>query len=543
METVIYANADFHLMDDERRKVQAIAVFGGRIFDMGDTWRLRKTYTAHDIIDLHGACVIPGIIDTHAHLFGVADSEADGEMLIPESVEELLADVERRVKLQPNGTWISYKNTYPLRLKELRYPTLAELDAVAPDHPVAVDGYYSTQVNSCALGVLDLTTLPPGGKIIRDEDGNMTGTLLNCSDIMSPHYPTREKTSREDAIAMAMKAYSSMGITTTVESISHIPGMQAVKNLYDARRQTVRTRYTRVLPRGADYNALIKEMRDFDCGNDDFARFNFCKKFVDGGILTGTSYMENGYREKEEIFGLVGIGDDWRGNLVTDIDELEQAIYAAQQAGLQFGAHCVGSGASEKLLQAYERVNKYAPIKEYRHALIHADFMDASQLKRAADIGVCLLFQPAWHYMDAPYVERVTCKAELDKLLLYKEIENSGIRAGAGSDHMVKFDPNKSCNPYNPFVAMYNMVTCKARDGKTYNPDQCISRDKALSYYTRDAAWTLFDEKLTGSLEVGKQADFTVLDRDYFTCPEEEIKDIKPKLTVMNGKIVYKRKD
>lgn len=277
-----------------------------------------------------------------------------------------------------------------------------------------------------------------------------------------------------------------------------------------------------------------------DLGDADLSRFSLCKKTVDGGILTGTSLMENGYREIKEVFGLDNIGDDWRGNLVTDVDELEEAIYKTQCAGLQFGAHCVGSGASEKLLQAYERVNKYAPVADSRHVLMHADFMNKSQLKRAADIGVCLHFQPAWHYMDAPFVERVTCKEEMDRFMPYRDIEESGVRAGAGSDHMVKLDPLASCNPYHPFVGMYNMVTCKARDDKVYNENQKISRDKALAYYTRDAAWTLFDENLTGTLEVGKKADFVVLDCDYFTCPEDEIKDIKPTMTVMDGKIVYK---
>ncbi len=537
---VLYVNGKFHTMNDKRSVADAIAVEDGIIRNVSDSCHLMELYPDAERIDLKGACVIPGIIDTHAHLFMVSDSEADGELLIPMSVEELLADVRSRVASQPKGTWITYPNTYPLRLDELRYPTKAELDAAAPDHPVAVNGFYSAQVNSLALEMLDLTVLPPGGKIIFDDDGNATGTLLNCSAILEPYNFKREKTTLEDAIERTMEMYARWGITTTVEAISNPAGMAALANLARQGKQTVRCRYTRMLPRGADYDAIINDTKAMDLGEPDLARFSLCKKTVDGGILTGTSLMENGYREIKEVFGLDNIGDDWRGNLVTDVYELEEAIYKTQCAGLQFGAHCVGSGASEKLLQAYERVNKYAPVAESRHVLMHADFMNKSQLKRAADIGVCLHFQPAWHYMDAPFVERITCKEEMDRFMPYRDIEQSGVRAGAGSDHMVKLDPLASCNPYHPFVGMYNMVTCKARDGEVYNENQKISRDKALAYYTRDAAWTIFDENLTGMLEVGKKADFVVLDSDYFTCPEDEIKDIKPTMTVMDGKIVYK---
>ena len=105
---------------------------------------------------------------------------------------------------------------------------------------------------------------------------------------------------------------------------------------------------------------------------------------------------------------------------------------------------------------------------------------------------------------------------------------------------MVKWDERASCNPYDPFLGLYNMVTCRARDGVAYHPEQAVSREEALLCYTRYAAYASFDEDHYGSLEVGKCADFLVLDRDYFTCAEEEIADIRPTLTVVGGKVVYR---
>ena len=519
---VIYCNDKIYTMSENRETVTAFAASDdGIIRATGEREELKGIYPDARVEELEGECVIPGIIDTHAHLFMVADSEADREMLIPLNLEDLFSDIRRRVKSEPEGTWIAYPNTYPLRLDELRYPTLAELDEIAPKHPVSIDGFYSAQVNSAALNALDLSKLPPGGKVILSDSGAMTGTLLNCNAILSPHYIKRTKTALTQAIKNALAGYSAMGITTTVEAISNTDGMAAVAELAKKGEQNVRVRYTQMLPRGTDYVELIKKARSIDCVDENLARLIMCKKTVDGGILTGTSYMEDEYNEIEGIFGLVNIGDDWRGNLVTDVDELEEGIYAAQRAGLSFGAHCVGSGASEKLLRAFERVNEREPIAKYRHALMHADFMNKSQLKRAADIGVCIHFQPAWHYMDAPFVERIAGKSEMDRFMPYADIAQSGVKAGAGSDHMAKYHPDLSCNPYNPYTGLYNMVTCKARDGKAYGEHQRISRDKALAYYTCDAAWVISDEKLTGSLEVGKRADFAVLNNDYFTCAQD----------------------
>lgn len=537
---IVYGNGKIHTMDEALRVASALAVEDGVVQAVGETEELRRQYPQAEFVDLQGACVIPGLIDTHEHLFMAADSEADREMVIPASVEELLQDVRRRAAEQEPGTWIAYPNTYPLRLRELRYPTRQELDAAAPDHLVSVDGFYSCQLNSRALAALDLRELPPGGRALTDDTGEPTGTLLNCNALVSPHYPKRTRTPLKAALRRAMEAYARVGITSAAEGMSNPEGMRAVAELQAQGAQTLRLRYTQMLPRGADLDAFIRERREVACGDPALARLGFCKKTIDGGILTGTSLMENGYREQEQVFSLTGLGESWRGNLVTDVDELADAIEHTQRAGLQFGAHCVGSGASEKLLQAYERVDQSLPVAGKRHVLIHADFMNPDQLARAKRLGLCLLFQPAWHYLDAPYVERVTCKAEMDRFLPYRDILASGVFAGAGSDHMVKLDPKASCNPFHPFLGLYNMVTCRARDGKAYNAGQRIGRDEALLFYTRKAAWTLFDENLTGALAPGLRADFAVLDRDYFTCPEEEIAEINPVMTVLDGKAVYR---
>ena len=157
--TTLFYNGKIHSMDETLTTATAMVVCGGKIMELGADHALMQKYPDADLHDLAGSTVIPGLIDSHAHMFMAADSEGDGELFIPDSVEQLLADLARRVKTVPKGEWIGYKNTYPLRLRELRYPTREELDRIAPEHPVAVDGFYSAQLNSCALAALDLNAL------------------------------------------------------------------------------------------------------------------------------------------------------------------------------------------------------------------------------------------------------------------------------------------------------------------------------------------------------------------------------------------------
>lgn len=535
--TTLFYNGKIYSMDENCGIFSAMVVCGGKIVDIGD-YGLVEKYPDADLYDLEGKAVIPGLIDTHAHIFMAADSEGDGELFIPTSVSELLADLGEKVKTTPKGEWIAYKNTYPLRLDELRYPTMAELDAIAPNNPVAVDGFYSAQLNSCALNTLDLTTLPPGGRVMTDEEGNRTGVLLNCYAILGKHYSSRKIKPYKDAIYEVMSEYNKYGITSTVEAMSNMAGIEAVEELQKERRQTVRVRYTMMVPPKAKHEEFKDMIKSVHHANPDFARISFIKNTIDGGILTGTSLMDGEYRGLSEIFGLDGIEDTWRGNLVTDTPILCDSIKLAQELGLQYGAHCVGTQASRKLLAAYKQVGN---TEGRRHTLLHADFMAGDMIDAAKDMDITILFQPAWHYMDAPHLAKILNMRECKYFMPYADMLNSGVHMAAGSDHMVKYDPMKSVNPYHPFVALYNMVTCIARDGKVYGQDQKISRQDALLTYTRYAAWSLFDENLTGSLKCGNRADFLILDRDYFTCDESEIREIKPLKTYVDGVCVHSK--
>jgi len=528
----LYVNGEFHAMDVARNVYTALLESNGEIADLGSSEELLAKYAEAEIIDLGGKCVIPGIIDTHTHIFTSAYSEKTRELFIPKSVRELLENLRERVKNLAPGEWVVYKNTYPLRLEELRYPTLKELDEVAPDNPVSVDGYYSTQLNTYALKTIDFDMLPKGAGIEYDKEGNMTG-LIKCGNPYVTSFVDFGDGDEAESVKTLMREYNKCGITMGINGMSAVDDIRLMKKLWDNGEQNIRVRYT--LPA---VEAIAEEALAIDTGDKNFARVDFLKNFLDGGFLTGTAFMEHPYHGLYEIFGIDTHGKDDFGMVLFSEEELAEKIRLARKYGLKYGAHCVGSAASQRLLNAYKMVNAEVPIKGERHSLIHADFMDANSIAEANELGISILFQPAWHYVDAPYLDKFLHPKDMERFMKYSTIITADL-AAAGSDHMVKHDPNESVNPYNPFLGMYNMITCKARDGKAYGEDAAVGREHALVAYTRDAAKVTFDEALIGTLEVGKRADFAVLDNNYFTCTEEEIPDIRSTMTVVDGRRVW----
>ncbi len=530
----LYINGEIHTMESCESVHSALLEDGGKIADIGTTEDLVNKYPEVEKIDLGGQVVIPGIIDSHTHVFAAAYSEKTKALFIPKSVDELLENLKEQVKEKNPGEWIVYKNTYPLRLSELRFPTLSELTEAAPQNPVCVDGYYSSMLNKCAMETIDYSCLPKGAEIEYDKNGKKTG-LFKCANPYISGFVSFGDGDEKTSVISLMREYNKCGITAAVDANTFLSDIALMKAIYDEGKQSIRIRYT-LMP----IEENIKKALSSDLGDESFAKVSFVKNFLDGGFLTGTAFMEYPYHNMESVFGIDTKGEDEFGIVLFTKEQIADSIRLARKYKLSYGAHCVGSAATKRLIEAYETVNSESDIGDERHALIHADFYDEEMSEKANGMGLSLLFQPAWHYMDAPSLEKVLDARDAERFMNYKNIFLANLHS-AGSDHMVKHSPDDSVNPYNPFTGMYNMITCRARDGKAYGKNT-VSRFDALSAYTREGARVCFDEDNIGTLEVGKACDFAVLDKNYFECDENEIPAIRSVMTVVGGKCVWQKK-
>jgi len=541
----IFYNGRIYSMDNKNSLYEAIAIYKDKILSIGtDREILNMKAAGTELFDLKGHAAIPGIIETHSHIFSAGLSELKGEKFIPQSVKELLDYIRENVIYKRPGEIFYFSHIYPTRLKEYRFPTLKELDEAAPDNPVCIDGMYAVQVNSYALGMLGIdenTPEPAIGKFIRDtESGKLTGLLFRCGEILSNLRKSADG-SIEDIVEGFKKIqfnYNKYGITSVIDGITDESYIKALNVIFNEGSLNLRISLTAKVTCANSAMQRIRSMKSLLELPSEWGRLSFLKVSVDGGILTGTAFMRKPYHDQIGMFGINN--DHFRGIISYTSEELVGFIDAAFKSGLQMTAHCIGDAATDLLLDAYEMYQKKENINNRRFTILHCDFTDRETLHRIKKMNLCVLFQPAWKYMDGDILIKVLDAETMHSFLPYKQYINMQISAAAGSDHMVKYDPLLSQNPYNPFLALYNMVTGKTRFGTCIDPENCISRKEALAMYTRNAAYAAFDESCKGTLEAGKFADFAILSDDYFNCEEEKIKNICSEMTVAGGKIVYK---
>jgi len=210
---------------------------------------------------------------------------------------------------------------------------------------------------------------------------------------------------------------------------------------------------------------------------------------------------------------------------------------------MQFTAHTVGDGAVETLVGVYEEVNKTKPVRATRPCITHSNFMSREAVEAMPRVGIVADIQPAWLYLDS---HTLAAQFGVDRLEYFQPLQSifkAGGIVGGGSDHMQRIDSLKSVNPYNPFLGMSVAVN---RQGKYFpqklRPEQALTREQAIRFYTMNNAHLMFMENEVGSLEKGKLADFIVLDRDILTCPEDQIASTQCLETFVAGRQVHKAK-
>jgi predicted amidohydrolase YtcJ len=303
---------------------------------------------------------------------------------------------------------------------------------------------------------------------------------------------------------------------------------------------TVRTAVTYRISAAGTPDDVVRQVEaiPFVTGwGDDWLRVGPVKSVVDGGILIGTAYLRAPYGTNTQVYGYSD--PDYRGVLNVPRENLIAMARTANRLAWQMTSHTTGGGAIDLLLDAYEEADKDKPIRDRRFTVTHGNFPNAEAIARARRLGVVFDCQPQWHHFDGPALAPVFGAERTKWFLPLRAMFDAGIVVAGGSDHMIRFDPRTSINAYHPFYAMWMTITRKTADGGVLGPEQRITREEALRMWTLNPAYLTFEEKEKGSIEPGKLADFAVIDRDYLTVPEDEIRNIEAVLTVVGGKRVF----
>jgi hypothetical protein len=540
---------------DERFSLgEALAVKDGKLLAVGTSAEVLKLKGPRtEVVDLQGRLVIPGLMDSHVHPAGAAMTEFDHPIPDMESIEDVLAYLRGRAQVVPEGEWISLSQVFITRLREQRYPTRAELDSVAPKHPIIYSTGPDASLNSLAMKLSGIDRdfkVTDGGSGFAERDpktGEPTGILRNCSRYVKTKSSAKPATEAEQSARLKhlFADYNAVGITAICDRNASVGSIERYRKLRDTGELTVRVSCSQGVGSIGKLEAITDSIRavaknPLHLQRDDWLHIIGIKMFLDGGMLTGSAYM----RQPWGVSQIYAITDpEYRGVRFIPKDRLVPMVRAAVESGLQFTAHSVGDGAVHGLLEVYDELAKEGlPIRQTRASVTHCNFMSREAVETAARLGVVVDIQPAWLYLDTRTLVKQFGYDRLRYFQPLRSIFAAGGMVGGGSDHMQKIGPMRSNNPYSPFLGLQTAITRRAKwhEGQLH-PEEALTREQALRFYTINNAKLLFKEDRTGSLEPGKLADLAVLDTDILTCPEDKIVATQVLRTYVGGKLVYSR--
>ncbi|MBL9186020.1 MAG: amidohydrolase [Opitutaceae bacterium] len=547
----VFLNGQIVTVDADFSVREAFAVRGGKIIAVGSSREIRAL--ARDgvttVRDLGGRMVLPGLIDSHVHAPAAAVFELDHAIPDMETIRDVLDYIAARARIVPAGQWIQTSQIFITRLRESRFPTRAELDAVAPRHPVNFRTGPDNMLNTLALRACGFdrewrVTDGGPGYLEKDPGGEPTGLARGLGRyIKATGGRTPTEAEHLERLKLLFRDYHQIGFTAvadrgaTPESIRRYEKLRANGDL------SVRVALSQTFPTVGAMSSILGAIDQIASSPlrrpDPWLRLIGTKIWLDGGMLTGSAYMLQPWGRNENY----GIRDDtYRGVLNVPPDQLRAMVRRVAEHGMQFTAHAVGDAAGTVLLDAYEQVDRDVPLRALRMGVTHSNFMTPDLIARTARLGVALDIQPIWLHLDA---RTLVAQFGYDRLRWFQPLKSilaAGGRTGGGSDHMLKIGDLRAINPYNPFLGMWTTMTRRAKwfDGPLH-PEEALTRRQAIEFYTRANAWLIFWENEIGSLEPGKRADFILLDRDLLACPVDDVKDTRVLETWSEGRRVFAR--
>lgn len=527
-------NARIHTFDGGNTSIIKGAMafdLTGQIVAIGSNDSMQEDYPGAQRIDLGGKTVLPGLIDSHGHLYGLAVSYTRANLVGAASKQEALDRLREFEADLPEGEWLLGRGWDQNDWPEQQFPDRADLDTLFPDRPVwlrRIDGH-AAWANSVAIAQADTELTGEwqieGGHIHRDVAGEPTGIFVDgAMKYIENVVPETSPELIDSALDIATNTLVSLGLTGV-----HDPGVGwDIVKLYQ-RKISEGALPLRVYAMADGMN----ETTDWLCSegtlSDPSGRLNMrsVKLYADGALGSRGAALLEDYSDEAGNRGLMFIS----------ADEMQSALRKVFSCGLQAGVHAIGDAANRLVLDAYEQVSSEYPENPGRHRIEHAQILDPQDIPRFAQLAVIAAMQPTHATSDMYWADERLGADRLAGAYAWKSLLDSGAMLAFGSDFPVE--------EVNPMLGIHAAVTRKDQQGWPeggWQAQERISRKEAIRAFTRDAAYAGFMEDQVGSLEKGKRADFIVLEEDILEIPAEKIPAIRVLQTWVDGKQVFSRK-
>lgn len=541
----VFINGTVYTVDEANPQVQAVAVKDGLILALGSTEEIQAFVgESTEVIDLQGKTMTPGFIESHAHLMGIGYNKLEIDLMGVKTYEELIQKVADAAATAKPGDWITGRGWHQdkwLQMPEKTvkgFQTHDALSAVTPNNPVylAHASGHASFVNQKAMELAGITPLRSekptqeveGGEVLRDELGNPTGVLVErASTLVSKLIPETTPEKNEEALTLALQELAEKGITSFHDAGSGQDLIDLVTKFKNEGKLTARM-YIMLTGRQPELlEAWYKKGPMIDTA-DHFVTVRSIKLNCDGALGPWGAWLLEDYSDKP----------GHRGHETLPMSVVTEVSEKALPLGFQVCAHAIGDRANQEILDRFEAAFVKNPeAKDHRFRIEHAQHLHPDDIPRFGQLGVIAAMQAIHLSSDRPWaIDRLGEKRIIDGAYVWQKLFQTGARIANGTDAPVE--------PVDPIPSFYASVTRKTLQGLPeggYEADQKMTRDQALKSYTLDGAYAEFEENFKGSIQVGKAADFTVFDKNIMEIPEDEILQTKVQMTVVGGKVVYKK--
>ena len=532
---LIFFGGDILTMDNNQPVVEAIAVEDGRITAIGTKENIIKLRTwKTKIVNLQGKTLMPGLIEAHCHPIATAvlSQVVNISGFIYNSRKEIMATIGAAVEKASPGKWVLAFGWDPVLVKDLRNPTLAELDSISTEVPIFIltQMMHQAFVNNAVYKTAKITRNTPdppgGGTFLKDIDGNLNGVIYEFSALQKilKKMPKTPQGTAELLLNLQYAQYAKAGYTTIAAlgpvNIAGYP-LNFMASLSRNADVPVRS-FVYPLKKQLDRSAWPSGY-----GNDHF-RIKGVKLYMDGSPYTGGAAFAEPYLNTEVTLKRMKLQPNHRGKVNYSEASLLQTLTKYHNAGYQIAIHAQGEIAIQMILNAFTEIMENSPRPDHRHRLEHNALITKNQIIQAQKLGLTLSF-----FMDHVYYygEQLPQIVGPDRAARFMPL-GSAFAAG----HRASIHTDNPATPVDPFRVISTAVTRKTKDrGYILGPNERVTINDALKAVTINAAWQLFEDDQRGSITVGKAADFVLLSHNPLRIQPENIKNISALCTWIDG--------
>ncbi len=525
---LIYNVKGYTLRSSGLERFNAMTFGEGKVVELGSIGELEKKYAGADKIDGNGYVLLPGLIDAHGHVLGLGYSLLDVDLVGARSAEEAASRVKEYGAQYPDLPWIRGRGWNQELWQDGAFPTARYLDAVVSNRPVWLSrvDLHAGWANSVALeeaGITADTPDPHRGKILRDGDGNPTGILIDAAmNLIENIIPQRSEAEDERALEKALQQLREVGLTGVSD-----PGITKSNwELYDkfATEGKITTRINAmILGTGADFDTLSVN-GPIISKYDDLIALRSVKLFEDGALGSRGAALLEPYSDDPDNPGI----------LFHDQERLNEMVLKAAGKGYQVNIHAIGDRANRTVLNAFDKAYDTFGDQGLRNRIEHAQIVNPLDIPRFKKLNVIASMQPTHATSDMNMAEQRIGKERMKGAYAGQTFLKQGTVVAGGSDF-----PVESANPFWGLYAAINRMDHTGNPAGGWYPEERLTRLQAFRAFTLDAAYAAHQEKVTGSLESGKWADFILVDTDYFEAPVNQIWKTKVIQTWLAGKKVF----